>query len=671
MKTDFRIFAVCLIVASTDLSGSAQSSPTATDVDALVGRAATYVHGQSEQDLRALEDLTRQSIANRALRKSVEGGLIRLLGAESTFEARRFACKQLGIIGSTDALPAFGKLLGSDETVGIACLGLTTYPAGNADELLREALSRTRGTSRIQIVNTLGDRRDQKAVKVLTELVGETDAAAANAAISALGKIGDKDARKALARIRDMQKPEMKAALAEASLRCAEMASASGDLKGAVEDYESLLAADNATFTRRAALEGLLRLDKDGGEKRIMSVLKSSDDALKPSAAAAVRYVKSAGATERFVHYLSVAPPQQQVWLIDSLAEHNNAVARAAIGNCLASEDASVARAAMNALARMGDASSVPLLSRALGKAKEAEERRAIETALANMPGARATDEALVHELTSSKGLDRGCLLAALARRQGPGANPLLFEESAGSDFESAKAAFRALARTANPEDAPKLLSQLQSTQNSEVRAEAESAAARVIARIEEPKHRSELIREALKAAPTPNAKASVIGLLPVCGDAEALGAAKAACADTNLQVRESGLRALADWPDASVWDSLVAAYETPESDSFRNIALQGLARLAGEENAKPGPDWITHYQQLLAGAKSDNDFRLILGVMGGAGEPEALKLALPLLERPGVRKEAEVAVKRIAEKVKAKNPDAARAALKQISTGS
>src|SRR5262249_11889875 len=98
--------------------------------------------------------------------------------------------------------------------------------------------------------------------------------------------------------------------------------------------------------------------------------------------------------------------------------------------------------------------------------------------------------------------------------------------------------------------------------------------------------------------------------------------------------------------------------------------ALQGLVRLAGEENAKPGPELAAHYQELLGGAKSDTDFRLILGAMGGAADPGVLKLAVPLLERAGVRKEAEVAVKSIAEKIKDKNPEAAREALKQISSG-
>jgi hypothetical protein len=60
-------------------------------------------------------------------------------------------------------------------------------------------------------------------------------------------------------------------------------------------------------------------------------------------------------------------------------------------------------------------------------------------------------------------------------------------------------------------------------------------------------------------------------------------------------------------------------------------------------------------------------DLRLILGALGGAAHPEALQLALPLLENTGVRAEAEVAVRKIAEAIKAQHPQATEAALKRL----
>ena len=60
------------------------------------------------------------------VRKHLEAGLVRLLAPTSTFEARRFACKELGFIGSSRALPALAELLKNENTAGIGCLALTT-----------------------------------------------------------------------------------------------------------------------------------------------------------------------------------------------------------------------------------------------------------------------------------------------------------------------------------------------------------------------------------------------------------------------------------------------------------------------------------------------------------------------------------------------------------------
>ena len=84
-------------------------TPTKADIAKAVAEAAIYQPGQSREPFRRLEELVRQPSAG--VRKQLEAGLVRLLAPTSTFEARRFACKQLGIIGSSRALPALAELL--------------------------------------------------------------------------------------------------------------------------------------------------------------------------------------------------------------------------------------------------------------------------------------------------------------------------------------------------------------------------------------------------------------------------------------------------------------------------------------------------------------------------------------------------------------------------------
>jgi HEAT repeat protein len=653
-----------LTIALVMPARSAQT-PTKADIAKAVAEAATYQPGQSREPFRRLEELVRQPSAG--VRKQLEAGLVRLLAPTSTFEARRFACKQLGIIGSNRVLPALSDLLKNEETAGIACLALTTYPPGKADEILRAALPAAPGAARIQIINTLGDRRDAKAVKLLAQATADSDLAVARAAIAALGKVGNQAAWKAIDSCSKAANPALPTALTEATVRCADALTGSGDLKTAMPIYEGLLTPSQPAYVRRAALDALLRLDKARAQERILEVLHGSDSVLMPVAIGNVRALASSDASEVFAAELPRLKPQEQVWMIDSLAARGDALACAAIGNSLASPDAVVRRAAIDTLGRIGGTWCVPLFVGALDRPPDAEERRALESALIDLRGGAQTDRAVIAALKKSSGNTRASLISALARRQGPAANALLLTEAGQSDPAVAKAALRALTKTATGKEITPLLEQLTRTRDAEVRSEAVSAAAQAIARMGDPARRSALVREALGWAQSVESRNALLGLLPGCGDAAALAALKAATDNSDFRVRDAAVRALADWPDAAAWDTLAGIYRQPATESVRGLALRGLVRLAGEENAHPSARLIERYRQLFAGARGDADNRLILGALGGDAQPEALSLAVPLLDNSGVRAEAEVAVKKIAEAIKAQDPKAAQEALSRL----
>ncbi len=634
----------------------------------LVAEAAAYQPGQSREPFRRLEELASQP--SGGARKQLEAGLVRLLSPGSSYEAKEFACTQLGILGSKTALPALSALLTNNETAGIACLALTTYPPGKADEVLRAALPSARGSARVQIIDTLGDRRDAQAVKLLAPLGTDTDGAVAGAAIAALGKIGDAFAWKAITALPSDLAPALQAARTEAILRYAEARAVAGDGKGAGALYEDLLAVSQPVSVRRAALDALLRLNRGEAQARILQVMHGSDSALKPVAIANVRALTSTNASEVFAAELPKLTPQEQVWMIDSLAARGDATASAAIGNSLGSPEPAVRRAAISALGRMGDAWCVPLFAHTLDHSKDAEERRALESALVSLPGGAQTDVAIADTLKKSSGQTRATLITAIALRQGPVANKLLLSEAGQTNPVVAIAAFRALTKTASELELTPLLERLTSTRDAEVRAEAADAARQAILRSSRASRCSSIVRNALGWAQSVDSRVVVLGLLPACGDAVALTAAKFAATEPDFRIRDAAVAALSDWPDASAWDTLVGIYRRPSSETVRGFALRGLVRLVGEENAHPSPELVEHYRLLLQGAHSDADFRLILGALGGAADPGALQLALPLLDNSSVRAEAEVAVKKIAEAIKGRNPKTAQEAMARLKTG-
>jgi HEAT repeat protein len=659
-------FLISLLVWAVFAPAAASAEqPTKADIAKVVATASAYQPGQSREPFRRMEEWLRQSSSSG--RKQLEAGLVQLLSPGSAYEAQEFACTQLGIIGSATALPALSGLLKSDDTARIACLALTTYPAGKADEILRAALPAAAGIARIQIINTLGDRRDARAVRLLAPLASDADLPVARAAIAALGKIGDPAAWKVIAALPKDAQPELQSAMTEATLRCAEARAAARDAKAANALYESLLASSQPTYVRRAALDALLRLDKAQAQQRILEVLHGSDTALKPVAIAYVRALPAGNASEVFAAELPKLEAPEQVWMLDSLAARGDTPACTVIGNSVASPHAAVRRAAIDALGRIGSSWCVPLLARALAGSTEADERRAVESALIVLPGGAQTDRAIITALKNASGGTRALLVTAIARREGAAANTLLLAEAGRPDTESATAALRALSKTAGSQELTPLLELLTRAPNAEVRAEAESASAQAIARTPSPARRSAAVKAALGWAQADDSRAALIGLLPACGDAAALNALKAATVGSDTRLRAAAVRALADWPDASGWDAMVAVLHQPVSEAARGLIMRGLVRLAGEENVHPNAKLIAHYRELLAQAQGDADLRLILGALSGAAHPDALQLALPLLGNPGVHAEAEVAVKKIAEAIKAKDPRAGEEALKRL----
>ena len=653
-----------LILGSMLFAMMRPTSASAADLSQLTAEVAKWESGQNAEPLRQMEQLARESAGQRAERAELEAALIQLLAPGSTFEAKRFACQQLAVVGSDTSVPALAKLLQDNETIGIACLAFGNRPSAKADKALRDALPAARDMGRRQIISTLGNRRDPKAVKPLAKLARDADAAVAEAAIRALGKIATESAAKEIAALRKEANPACQRALADASLRCAAQLAESGKAKAAARIYEELLATSQPANVRRGAFIALTRLDPDGGEQRILQTLRYGDAVLKPVAIAAVRSLRSESASETFARELPALTSAEKVWLIESLAARGDAPARAAIIGSLESPDAGVRRAAAAALGHLGGATAVRPLAKAIATAKDSDEIRELGSALGSLPSDRATDQAIIAEIKGAQGDSRARLIAALATRPSPQVTTLLLEEAGNPDPAVAKAAYRVLARAGAGDSLPLLLQKFAALRDAALRSEVEGFVEQAVSATEDAARRSAAVREALNQNRDVESRCALLRLLPACGDAPALAALNLAVGDADPRVQDAAVRALAEWPDMSAWNPLFTLWTKPATDAQRSLALHGLVRLADAANAAPNEKLLGRYHELLAGARGDDELKQVLSALGGDADPAALKLALPLLEQPSVQAEAAAAVKRIAEAIKQKHPEAAQAAL-------
>jgi HEAT repeat protein len=633
----------------------------AADLSQLVTQTAQWESGQSREPLQRIEQLTREAAADKKLRAELEAALVQLLAPTATFEARRFACQQLAVIGSDASVPALARLLRDNQTTGIACLAFGNRPSAKADQALRAALTAAQGPARLQIISTLGDRRDPKAVKPLASLARDADAAVADTAIRALGKIANDAAARVIADLRKRATPPFSSALADASLRCAAHFAASGKRQTAAAIYADLAAPAQSAHVRRGAFRALLALDADGGEQRALQAVRGSDAVLKPVAIAAVASLPAQDASKTFAPELPRLSAPEQIWLIEALAVRADAPARSAIIGSLTSSEGGVRRAAAAALGRIGGATAVGPLARALAAAKDDEEIRALVAALGSLPADRDMDNAIASEVNAAKGEARARLISSLVNRRSAQTVSLLLTEADNPDPVVAVAAYRALARAATGDRLAALLKKYATLANPEIRSDIEGFAEQAVMATDDVAVRSAAVREALAAARGGEARCAVLSLLPAAGDAAALSALLAAVNGSNAQERDCAVHALSQWPDMQAWDALYGIFRQPLNEAYRSITLRSLVRLLGDANAHPDDALVAHYQELLDHARDAADYKQILGALGGAAHPEALKLATALLDKPGVQAEARAAVKKIAEALKVKPVGAAK----------
>ncbi len=648
------------------LTGWMAGRAASTDSAVLAG-LREYTSGGDVNLLRRYEQLVAQAVNDPAVREGVEADLVRVLAGPSTFEAKRFACTQLAVIGGEASVAATAALLRDEETVGIACLALAGNPSPEAGRVLRQSLRRLQGNSLVQVVNTLGTRRDTAAVRPLRELTANSDAAVAGAASLALGKIGTPAALTALAEARQKHDPAVADAVAAGSLIAAEQLLAANRRPTARRIYEELLAPGWPDQVRRGAFEALLRLDADGGEKRAAEALAGDEALFRPSAIAAVALIERPTASQRFAALLPELSPAEQALMVESLALRKDPAARRTVAEQLRSPQSEVRLAAITAVGRFGDAASVPALAGAVLAAKEANELRAIESALAGLSGGDAVDQALAAQLHNRMAGPKAPFLAALVRRANPGSLRVFLAETASPDPTMTRLAFQGLSRVAQPDDLPAVLKALAGLRAEAALEDAQASVGQILRRVEPAARGSAAVRESLKTTQALSGRARFLPLLVYCPDADGLAELVAAANDANADVRDLGLRTLADWPDISAWEPLKRLYGEAPSATERVLLLRGLVRLLGEKNAQPTAQVVDHYRELLTSAKGDTDRKLILGTLAGCHDPAALALAVEQLDQPGVQAEARLAITKIAEAIKATHPEAAAAALKKL----
>src|ERR1035438_8388633 len=115
--------------------------------------------------------------------------LLSVLKSNAAPGDKAIACKELAIYGAKDAVPVLAPLLADPDLASWARIALEAIPGPAPDAALREAMGHLRGKLLVGVINSIGVRRDAKAVGGLGKKLRDKDANVASAAAVALGRI--------------------------------------------------------------------------------------------------------------------------------------------------------------------------------------------------------------------------------------------------------------------------------------------------------------------------------------------------------------------------------------------------------------------------------------------------------------------------------------------------
>ena len=608
----------------------------------------------------------------RAAQTNEEQRLIGVLQSDHSPAEKDAACARLKRIGTAQSVPALAALLTDEQLSHSARYALESMPSAKAGQALVDALGKTSEMTEVGLINSLGYRRETRAVPALAKLLTDHDAQVSAAAATALGQIGGSKALKALQAATASSAGSVHDALVDACLRCANRLLASDSHWKARPVFQQLYDTEKKDSVRTAAFRGMVQASGNGAWRLMIGAIMGSDGASQTAALQLVREVPGSHATKIFAAMLHRVAPPVQVALIEGLAQRGDLLAAPAIALMVSSSALEVRLAAINALGILGDATVVPVLAVPAAFAS-GEEQKAARVALVQLRRGNPT-ETLVRLLPAAKPEVQAEFARALGDRGDKAAVPKLVELAHQESGSASKAALQALALLVND-------SQLGLMVQSVVEAKSDSARSDAAEALNSACHQIQTRRGQVNIEPVVKGLASSspearIALLPVCSglvDSRIRAGLRAAVAASDPQVRAAAIRALCDTSDPELLpDLLKLACEAPEAN-FRTLAIRACVRLTTQEESikLSVKEQIEPLKAILATTLSAEQKRLVLAGLAEIPDLQALKLVEPMLDESAIQVEAARTATKIASALPHAQAGAAVGGLKKVLTAS
>ncbi|HWQ93082.1 MAG TPA: HEAT repeat domain-containing protein, partial [Clostridia bacterium] len=408
--------------------------------------------------------------------------LLTLIQSDVPKSQKVVACKLLTIHGTAEAVPVLAPLLNDPQMASWARIALEAIPNQASVAALRDAMDKLEGNLLIGVINSLGERRDDKAIPALAKRLEDANPDVASAAAVALGKIGGSSAAKHLQRALSRGPEAIRPALAEGCVRCAENFLADGDDAQARKLYDAVREGRVPRNKMMEATRGAILARGDRGIPMLLEELRATDKDRFSVGLRTARELPGRKATEAIAAEVGLCPEARQPLIFLALADRRDPAALPTVMQAAKTGSKELRLVAVTVLERLGTLGSVPVLVD-VATSPDAGLSQAALNALTRLT-VDGVEADLVSRLTKSSGREREVLVRVAGQRRLMGGLDQILNSAENPDAGVRAAAFQALGRIATDRQLPGLVRLLASAKDAKDKAGIETALLAISGRV-------------------------------------------------------------------------------------------------------------------------------------------------------------------------------------------
>jgi HEAT repeat protein len=555
-------------------------------------------------------------------------------------EARRFALRQLALIGGDGSVPGLALLLDDRDVGELARWTLAEIPGRAATDALIAAASRPDVALRVGVLNALGERGDDAALPVLVEAAGDAEATVRRAALQALGHLPAREAGEPILKALASTDQGAREVAWQAALGHGAALLAAGKSDDAVHLLGEAQKAAATPYERAAALGAWARAT---GRPAVPQLIEAVRQGPRDERGVAQQVlVELEGVTEAVSKAAESGPAQDRVGLIWVLGERRDATAVPTLASALGAQQDEVKVAALVALGKLRDPATAASIIAALKTGSEPVSQAA-EAALGRIPGDEAAT-ALAEAMPGASDTARLSFVRVLGLHVPRASDAALIRAATDPSEDVRVAALEALGRHQAREAVPALIKASVATSRKEA-----AAASRALSGLT-----GETVTRAITDA-LPNAspveRAAVLRALGARADSGLTEAFVRATSDVNEDVVVAALEALGRLHDEKTAPVVLNLAKTG-GDKAKSAAILAYLEVGKALAATDRDKALGLFHEALDLAGADDAKVAALGCLAGLGSPESLPRVRPLMEQgsEAVKKAAAGGVVAIAE---------------------